>query len=204
MENKELQPLMNELRGWASATFPTQTVLGKVKHLEKEVKELIEALEEAAEKGADDSVGVGEFGRYIKAANEEFADCFLLLIDAANLHGMKSKQLTVVTSRHLQGLTPLERVQTYLKPIVKELREELEDIEIAIYDDKISVDVFLNIQGIPNNQFHSCFHVLIRAAEEFGLGNTRILQEAKQKLEINKKRKWGELNAEGFSEHIKE
>lgn len=69
---KEALSLVDEINSWASNTFPEQTSLSKVLHLQDEAKELEMAIK------ANDSENI----------KEEFADIFILLVNAAHIEGL--------------------------------------------------------------------------------------------------------------------
>ena len=48
-----------------------------------------------------------------------------------------------------------------------------------------------------------CFMLLLDSAHHVGITHNEILQATKEKLEINKKRKWGNPDENGVVEHIK-
>ena len=68
---KALDLFQQELGDWAENTFPGQTVAGKLAHLAREVEEVIANPHDIM----------------------EYADCFLLLIDAARLRGIKASAI---------------------------------------------------------------------------------------------------------------
>ena len=77
---EELQKLMDDIREWSDATFGEgQRTIPILYHLIKEVPEAIEACKKFPEKN---SVGYWEF-----------ADCFMLILDAANHYGMDADHL---------------------------------------------------------------------------------------------------------------
>jgi hypothetical protein len=86
---KDLQKLMNDIREWSNSTFGAdkQRTIPLLHHLVKEVPEAIEACKEEGE----------PFHGYY-----EFADCFMLLLDAANHFGMTAEDLMFYTSRKLE------------------------------------------------------------------------------------------------------
>lgn len=65
--------LLAEFDEWQIETFPEQTVHGKMAHLEKEVRELRNALLNGEDR---------------KSVRHEFADCFMLIYGAAYAYGM--------------------------------------------------------------------------------------------------------------------
>lgn len=71
----ELQKFVNEHRAWAKKTFGDTPPTAAIKHLQKEVKELLEEIEPEYD---------------IKM---EFADCMILLLHAADKNGIDVKEL---------------------------------------------------------------------------------------------------------------
>lgn len=53
-------------------------------------------------------------------------------------------------------------------------------------------------------EFADCFMLLIDAAAHEQITINMLANATKRKLEINKTRKWGEANEDGYFEHIKE
>ena len=76
---KDLQKLMDDIREWSDATFGKNRVTPQLHHLIKEIPEAIEAVKEV-----ENTTLRGIF---------EFADCFMLLLDAANHYGMTADDL---------------------------------------------------------------------------------------------------------------
>ncbi len=77
---KDLQKLMDDIREWSDATFgENQRVVPVLNHLIKEVPEVIDAVNDVA--------GITIKGKF------EFADCFMLLLDAASHYGMDAESL---------------------------------------------------------------------------------------------------------------
>jgi NTP pyrophosphatase (non-canonical NTP hydrolase) len=82
----KLQGLMNDIVEWSSKTFGSrsgQTNLGVCNHLAKEVGELYDGL---------------FFGDY----EEEFADCFMLLLELAKNSGLSAEKLIDLTYKKLE------------------------------------------------------------------------------------------------------
>lgn len=52
-------------------------------------------------------------------------------------------------------------------------------------------------------EFADCLMLLIDAASFQSIHLSDIITATREKLEINKKRKWGRPNAEGYVEHLK-
>ena len=87
----ELQDLINEIGRWSESTFSHQNSVSKLHHLQKEVKELIEAIElesSGNENGND--------------VHLEFADCFILLLDAARKQGLKAETILSAISEKME------------------------------------------------------------------------------------------------------
>jgi NTP pyrophosphatase (non-canonical NTP hydrolase) len=82
--------------------------------------------------------------------------------------------------------------------LVKEVPELIEAIE------KFQLkESYENTQRV-GFEFADCFMLLLDSASHFGLTAGNLLYYTEQKLEINKKRKWGKPDENGVVEHIKE
>jgi NTP pyrophosphatase (non-canonical NTP hydrolase) len=83
---ERLQKLQDEIVEWSTATFGDRrtTAIPVINHLEKEAQELIDELKSN--------------GNY----QEEFADCFMLLIDAAKTCGISTDELISLTFSKLE------------------------------------------------------------------------------------------------------
>lgn len=100
---EKVQFIMNEIQDWSDKTFGDgQRSIPILHHLKKEVPELIEALEEWEKVRYDDSVGAGEYGRKLKNITMEFADCMMLLLDAASHHNIHATQLFASVQEKLE------------------------------------------------------------------------------------------------------
>lgn len=86
----------NWITKWQDSTFPQATSITAAKHLQSEVKELIEAL-------YSDTIG---------EISNEFADCFLLLFGAAHLHGMTYKDICYAIDDKME----MNKKRTWGKP----------------------------------------------------------------------------------------
>jgi len=77
---KRLQILMDDIQEWTGKTFGEgpDRIVPNLKHLQKEVPELIEAIE------------TGTMDHIIRA---EFADCFILLLQASTRYGLKAEDI---------------------------------------------------------------------------------------------------------------
>ena len=78
----DLQKLINEIGQWSESTFSHQNSISKLHHLQKEVAELIHAIEMEPSEPEKKS-----------EAYLEFADCFILLLDAARKHGFTANDI---------------------------------------------------------------------------------------------------------------
>lgn len=77
--SKEFQQIMIDISTWSDATFGNgQRTVPILYHLKKEVKEVIEALEQNKSLGKIET---------------EFADCFMLLFDAAYHFGFTAEKV---------------------------------------------------------------------------------------------------------------
>jgi NTP pyrophosphatase (non-canonical NTP hydrolase) len=92
----DLQKLMYEIRSWSVPTFGDryQATIPVLNHLKKEIDELILEIEED--------------GDY----SEEFADCFMLLLDAAGGRGLTAENLIDYTYQKLNK----NKTRTWGKP----------------------------------------------------------------------------------------
>lgn len=91
--------------------------------------------------------------------------------------------------------------------IIAHLKKEVEELDKAVGktfeltdDPEDIVDLIYKAQ----DEFADCFMLLIDAATHFSINADQLLQLTRDKLEINKKRKWGNPNADGSVEHIRE
>jgi len=86
----------------------------------------------------------------------------------------------------------------HLKKEVEELIEALEEpisVEFAEYQKQRRRAVL---------EYADCFILLLDSADKFHLTANQILSACIEKLEINKARTWGEPDANGVIEHIKD
>lgn len=54
------------------------------------------------------------------------------------------------------------------------------------------------------SEYADCFFLLFNAAAEAGYTSEHLLKAIADKLEVNRKRKWGKADSNGVVEHIKE
>lgn len=84
---------MNDVNTWADDTFGVQRkVVSVLNHLKQEVPELIAELELKGEERNEDSQSV----------EDEFADCFILICNAAAKYGLSANQLLAVSERKME------------------------------------------------------------------------------------------------------
>lgn len=83
---ERIQKFVDEIGEWARNTFPNQTAISKTKHMQKEVNELLESLE-----NADDENAI-----------VEMADIFILLVNTASLKGLSFEDLLKVAKNKMR------------------------------------------------------------------------------------------------------
>ena len=93
MLTKTLQELMEDLSEWQTNTFPNQTAVGKSYHLQKEIKELIEALELVEKEPTIEN---------ITKLTKEIADCQMLIMAVTLKLGFGSYDLLHFTQSKLE------------------------------------------------------------------------------------------------------
>lgn len=106
---RELQKLMDDISEWSDNTFGDyERTIPILHHLKKEVPELIEAIEKEGT---------------ISSALFEFADCFMLLLDAAHHHGYTADDILFATMEKLK----INKKRKWGKPdengVVEHIRE---------------------------------------------------------------------------------
>jgi len=89
----ELQQLMDDILEWSQKTFKDESTISKSIHLQKEAKELTEALEKyyriPSQRHRDD-------------VKLEFADNLMLIIACAKLFGITAKELIALSHIKLE------------------------------------------------------------------------------------------------------
>lgn len=80
------QQLMDDIHQWASTTFPHQNSFSKIAHLQDEINEVKEALNNHCK----DEI------------KEEIADCFILLYNLASLNDMSAKDLYLEVKKKME------------------------------------------------------------------------------------------------------
>ena len=112
----ELQTLINEIGQWSESTFSHQNSISKLHHLQKEVAELINAIGQApSEPDKNDTVHL------------EFADCFILLLDAARKEGLSAKDILTAIVEKME----INKARKWGKPdengVMEHIRDEHEE-----------------------------------------------------------------------------
>jgi NTP pyrophosphatase (non-canonical NTP hydrolase) len=92
----------------------------------------------------------------------------------------------------------------HLKKEVDELIESLHKSNSLRLDNSIGVDEFNRQTDKVEMEFADCFMLLLDSARHFGLTAEQLIELTKEKLSINKARKWGKPDANGVVEHINE
>lgn len=83
---------------------------------------------------------------------------------------------------------------------VNHLNEEIRELKDALLDEDHLIDHEKRRAIIK--EYADCFLLLFGSASLYGLGYDDICQAINQKMQINKQRKWGEVNAEGYVKHV--
>lgn len=99
---KKLQNLMNEISEWSDETFGEgQRNPAILYHLKKEVPELIEAMEKFQKENTI-MTPYKKANDQLKKVWEEYADCFMLLLDSADKFGLTAERLEYITRNKLE------------------------------------------------------------------------------------------------------
>lgn len=96
-----VQPLQDAIAHWSRATFGRDTPLPALKHLRREVDELIESPSDIT----------------------EYADCLMLVLDAAHIAGISADQLVAAAWAKLE----INRGRTWGAPNAEGFSEHIED-----------------------------------------------------------------------------
>ncbi len=120
----ELQNLMVDIASWSDATFGEgQRNPAILHHLKKEVQECIDAVEKF-QKGTSIESPYCESEKRCREAFDEYADCFMLLLDSAYHFGINALSLILFTRDKLE----VNKRRKWGKPdcngVVEHLREE--------------------------------------------------------------------------------
>lgn len=95
---QSLEDVIKDAHQWQLVTFPNATPVSKLKHLQDEVKELIEVLTEEQYLASGDSRSETIF----HDVNSEFADCFLLLFGAAYKYGFSIGDIVQIIEQKMK------------------------------------------------------------------------------------------------------
>lgn len=92
----------------------------------------------------------------------------------------------------------------HLKKEIDELIEAMLKVNDMYCDDSVSDLEFVRQFNKTNMEFADCFMLLLDSAHHFNLTAGKLIKLSKEKLEINKKRKWGNPDKNGVVEHIRD
>lgn len=90
----------------------------------------------------------------------------------------------------------------HLKKEVDELIEALTELAESGCDDSVGIGQFGRHIEKTQMEYADCFMLLLDSAHHFGLTAEKLIKLTREKLEINKQRKWGKPDANGVVEHI--
>lgn len=98
-----LHGLKEEAFEWANETFGHfRNPVSAINHLKKEADELIEAIEKLKQVVQASKPETGDLVRLINQAGDEYADCFLLILDAASSSGITAAELIRLAKAKLE------------------------------------------------------------------------------------------------------
>lgn len=91
----------------------------------------------------------------------------------------------------------------HLRKEVQELIDAL--VEHRYHEERQNLAIIKeeNLTGNANMEYADCFTLLLDSASHFGLTADDLIKLSRRKLEINKKRKWGNPDENGVVEHIR-
>lgn len=120
----ELQNLMVDIARWSDATFGEgQRNPAMLHHLKKEVQECIDAVEKF-QKGSSIESPYFESEKRCREAFDEYADCFMLLLDSAYHFGLDAQAIILFTRDKLE----VNRKRKWGKPdcngVIEHIKEE--------------------------------------------------------------------------------
>ncbi len=99
---KTIQSLMDDIYEWSQEAFgKEQRSVPILHHLSKEVKELIEAISHF-QKNNTIKLPYNESCKNLTDVKEEYADCFMLILDSASNFGLSAKDLIVEAYKKLE------------------------------------------------------------------------------------------------------
>lgn len=91
----------------------------------------------------------------------------------------------------------------HLKKEVDELIEALNKTNYLGCDDSVGVGEFGRQVEKTQMEFADCFMLLLDSASHYHITAEQLIEFTREKLEINKARKWGKPDENGVVEHIK-
>lgn len=123
---EKIQKLQDEIKAWSDETFGKyRTSLSIAHHLKKEVAELIEALEKYY-RGTYSNTdgGMEELEKKIYNVKMEFADCFILLLDAASHFPITTDMLFEASEEKLEIVKAREWAKPDENGVIEHIRLE--------------------------------------------------------------------------------
>lgn len=145
----KLQELMDDISKWANeifsdGEFDAYRTVRIVRHLKKEVPELIHALDRDSS-GTIISKDADMCGEDYEAVKEEFADCFMLLLDAAVNYGFTANALIKETHKKLK----INKKRQWGKPDENGVSEHTTYTEPDLTEVKFDPDIPARMEDIP-------------------------------------------------------
>ncbi|MDD3645498.1 MAG: DUF550 domain-containing protein, partial [Bacteroidales bacterium] len=92
----------------------------------------------------------------------------------------------------------------HLKKEVDELIEALHKSNDLGADNSVGVGEFKRQLNKTEMEFADCFMLLLDSAHHFSLNAEQLINLTREKLGVNKARKWGKPDANGVVEHIRD
>lgn len=92
----------------------------------------------------------------------------------------------------------------HLKKEVDELIEALHKSNALGADNSVGVGEFKRQLNKTEMEFADCFMLLLDSAHHFSLSAEQLINLAREKLGVNKARKWGKPDDNGVVEHIRD
>jgi NTP pyrophosphatase (non-canonical NTP hydrolase) len=86
----------------------------------------------------------------------------------------------------------------------KEVDELIEKLNIWYKGQYGGMETMFENQKKIRMEFADCMMLLLDSASHFGISAEMLLSDTREKLEINRTRKWGRSDENGVVEHIKE
>jgi hypothetical protein len=182
--------------------YPTPTSL-TVKRLESEIKAFESSEpEQSPDKVSDDkhewNAIESEFKAWVKTkwcpTHEQILDWFKArLSDFASLRQHQEEELQKLMDDILEwsGKTFINE-SSYSK--IKHLEREVYELENAIFHEQGKEETEM--------EFADCFMLLLASSKMEGMTASRLIEVAREKLEINKKRTWGKPDKDGVCQHL--